>query len=98
MPVYALEGKVAECGDLMTPTLGNDKEMKKAVKKIAFKVNELLHYFPRNYDKIVVDGGVSQAELLITEQERISQIKIQRQKSFEGTAIGTAKLIFDNLK
>ena len=38
MPVYALEGKVAECGDLMTPTLGNDKEMKKAVKKIAFKV------------------------------------------------------------
>ncbi len=97
-PVYALEGKIAECGGLITPTLGNDKEIKKTIKKIAFKVNELLHHFPQNYDKIVVDGGVSQAEFLITEQERISQTKIQKQKSFEGTAIGTAKLIFDNLK
>ncbi len=97
-PVYAFEGKVAECGDLITPALGNDKEMKKVTKKIALKVNELLHYFPRNYNKIVVDGGVSQAELLVAEQEKISQMKIQRQKYFEGTAIGTAKLIFDNLK
>ncbi len=97
-PIYALEGKVAECGDLITPTLGNDKKMEKAIKEIALKVNMLLHYFPQNYDKIVVDGGISQAEFLITEQERISQIKIRRQKSFEGTAIGTAKLIFDSLK
>ncbi len=97
-PVYALEGKVAKCGDLITPAFGNDKEMKKAIKKIATEVNGLLHSFPRNYDKIIVDGGVSQADFLITEQERISKIKIQRQKSFEGTAMGTAKLIFDNLK
>lgn len=97
-PFYAFEGKVAECGDLITPSLGNDKEMRKAIKKIAFEVNKLLHYFPRKYDKIVIDGGVSQADFLIAEQERVSQIKIQRQKSFEGTAIGTAKLIFDNKK
>ena len=50
-PVYALEGKVAECGDLITPTLGDDKKMKRAIKKITLNVNELLHHFPQNYDK-----------------------------------------------
>lgn len=97
-PVYALEGKVAPCGQLVTQAWGNDKELKRVIKIIALKVSKLVSLFPKKYSKILVDGGVSQSDFLIAQQKKLSKIKIQRQKSFEGTALGTAKLIFDNLE
>lgn len=97
-PVYALEGKVSPCGDLVTPVLENEKELKKVLKTIAVKVHKLLTRFPKNYHKILADGGVSRSDYLISKQEKLAGVKIERPKSFEGTALGTAKLIFDNLK
>lgn len=97
-PVYALEGKVSPCGDLVTPVLEDEKELKKVLTTIAVKVHKLLTRFPKNYDKIMVDGGVSRSDYLISKQEKLAGVKIERPKSFEGTALGTAKLIFDNLK
>ncbi|MEK7087851.1 MAG: FGGY family carbohydrate kinase [Patescibacteria group bacterium] len=98
VPLYALEGKVAGCGSLVAPILGRDREMKRAIAKIALKVNRLLRHFPKGYDKIIVDGGISQANFMISEQGRVSKTPIQRQRHFEGTALGVAKLIIENMR
>lgn len=96
-PAFALEGKVSPCGALVSPVLENNEKKKAAIKKITKQVDRLLKKFPKRCKKIIIDGGVSQADETLEEQAKISKVRLERQKNFEGTALGTAKLIFDSL-
>lgn len=95
--VYALEGKVSSCGARVAPVLRNARKKRKIISQIAKDVNKVLRLFPKKYNKIVIDGGVSQAREMAIEQSKTSKVKVVRQKCFEGTALGVAKLVFDNL-
>lgn len=96
--VYALEGKVSSCGARVAPVLRNARKKRKIISQIAKDVDKVFRLFPQKYTRIVIDGGVSRAPETAEEQSKISGVMVVRQKYFEGTALGVAKLIFDNLK
>lgn len=94
---YALEAKIAPCGDLVQKTLGNTKKMTMAMRQIAKNINHYLKHLPFQYKTIYIDGGVARDGIMKQEQQRISKVRIIEQKNFETTTLGTAKLLFDNI-
>lgn len=94
---YALEGKISSCGEKVTPVLHNARKKKMIISQIARDTDKVLRLFSKNYSCVVIDGGVSRAREIAQDQSKISKVKVVKQKHFEGTALGMAKLIFDNL-
>lgn len=97
-PVYAVEGKVSPCGDLVKAVLGNEEKMRAAMRSIAQRVDMLLQRLPHRFASIVIDGGVTRDGIMADEQARASGVTIVQQPHYEVTTIGTAKLLFDNWK
>lgn len=92
-PIYALEAKIDCCGKKVESVLDKPKKLKAALTILTKVVNSHLKKLPQKPKELIVDGGVSQAEYLISTQANISGISVQRQKIFDGTALGSAKLM-----
>ncbi len=97
-PLFALEGKIGNGSARTTPALHDPAKLDEIVKQIAAETAPVLAKLLEPSTKsIVVDGGISQNNTLVVEQERLSHVKLVRQTDYDATLVGTAKLLFDTL-
>ena len=59
------------------------------------EVGQVLARLPLPVAKVIADGGITQAEFLLAEQERVSGIKMVKQKIYDGTSLGVLYLLQD---
>jgi glycerol kinase len=92
---YGIEAKVAEsCGPRVLPHLGKPTELKPLMKEFAEDSVKAINKLPKRPTKLVVDGGVTQSELLMNFlREFLPDIEIIRQEPYDGTALGVAFLL-----
>lgn len=92
-PKFALEAKIGGCGQAMEKVLGRPVLMYKLALKLAKEVDFYLKKLPDRPGRIVIDGGVTQYNLLPLIQQKISKIPVWVQKIYDGTALGIAMLM-----
>ena len=92
-PIYALEAKVNDCGARVTAVLKNPLALKKAIETIIKEISRYLKKLPRKPKAIIIDGGVTKYEDMITMHEQLTGIPSKKQKIYDGTALGTAMLV-----
>lgn len=90
---YALEAKIEQSGVQVANALKNKKLLPAVMEKLAEKTSEVIYRLPNKPKIIIVDGGITQSELLIKFLQQRSGIKIQKQTTYDGTALGIAKLL-----
>jgi len=93
-PLYAIEAKIEGSGDEVEKTLGKPT-LDKVILKLARKVDVYLKRMPVKPQRLIIDGGITKAKGLGPTQAQISGLLIQKQAIFDGTALGTAKLVKD---
>ncbi len=93
---YALEAKINSTGETVSRHLKNKKMLFKALDEIAAKVAQEIKKMPNKPLKITVDGGITREKYLIKQQEKILGIPVIALNLFDGTALGTAKLLKDS--
>ncbi len=96
-PLFMLEAKVDDCGARIAPLIGRDAAMRKEVTRLARETNAYLRRLPVRPRRLTVDGGVTQYEPLVLIQRGISGIPVRRQKVYDGTALGAARLVYKSL-
>lgn len=94
-PTYALEGKVENAAPRVSAVYGIDKP---AFDKLMI---ELAHEAAPVIDELIeadsvafVDGGISQNDDILAEQEKLNHISLRRHSTHNGSALGVAKLLF----
>lgn len=97
-PVYALEGKIENAAPRVSKVYGIDKAAFDALMlSLAHEAAPVLEKLFDAGEVVYVDGGISQNDDILAEQEKLNEIKTKRLNTHNGTALGVAKLIF-NLK
>ncbi len=91
-PLYALEAKVARSGKAIEKVLHQPKKLKSLFVRLSKKVDKFLDKLPHKPKEIVVDGGATQAKLLLQLQAATSKLTVKKQRIFDGTALGVAML------
>jgi glycerol kinase len=97
-PAYALEGKIENAAPRVSKVYGIDKSAFDSL--MVSLANEAAPVIARLFDPgevVYVDGGISQNDDILAEQERLNGLKTKRLSTHNGTALGVAKLLF-NLK
>jgi glycerol kinase len=97
-PIFAVEAKVENCAAVIEPVLNNPKKLKTVLTKIAHKVNIAIKKLPAKPKELVVDGGVARDGIIVSLQQKISNIPVRPQKVFDGTALGVVELVSKVLK
>ncbi|MDO8512578.1 MAG: FGGY family carbohydrate kinase [bacterium] len=92
---FAIEAKMDRGAKEVLKLLADKPALKKYLKEIAIDVDKVIKKLPHKPTEIVIDGGVMRDGIVGKFQEEISGIKIVPQKIFDGTALGAAKLVFD---
>jgi glycerol kinase len=92
---YGIEAKVAEsCGPRVLPHLGKPAELEPLMREFAEDSVKAINKLSKRPTKLVVDGGVTQSELLMNFlREFLPDIEIIRQEPYDGTALGVAFLL-----
>lgn len=92
---YGIEAKVAEsCGPRVLPHLGKPAELEPLMREFAMDSAAAIGKLPARPAKLVVDGGVTQSELLMGFlKEFLPDIEIIKQEPYDGTALGVAFLL-----
>jgi glycerol kinase len=95
----ALEDTIGPAAARVQPVLGQPDKLQQVLEQLGVEVAASLQFMLTPEDKrIVIDGGVSQAEKLAEIQSRLlGGIEVVRAKSHEATAVGVAKLTFDRI-
>lgn len=96
--MYALEARIAESGEEITPLLGKGIELDRYVESLAEKVDLWLKRLPSLPTELTVDGAITQNKHLLETQARLSGMKIKEQPVFDGTALGVAMLVRNSAK
>ncbi len=91
-PLYALEAKVARSGKEIENALDQPKKLEFLFRRLSKKVDRFLDKLPDKPKEIIVDGGATQAKLLLQLQAAASRLTVKKQKIFNGTALGVAML------
>lgn len=91
-PLYALEAKVARSGKAIEKALNQPKKLEFLFRQLSKKVDRFLDKLPNKPKEIIVDGGATQAKLLLQLQAATSRLTVKKQKIFDGTALGVAML------
>ena len=96
---YSIEMKIADvCGPRVTPHLGDENALRPLMKEFAKLSAKAAQKLPYKPESIVIDGGVTQSDILVSYlEEYLSDTKIIRQHPYEGTALGVACLLRDNI-
>lgn len=93
-PAYMLEAKVDDCGVRIAPLIGQEGPMHRAVTRLVKATDAYVRRLPIRPKRLVVDGGVTQYGPLVDIQRKISGLPVARQVVYDGTALGTARLIY----
>lgn len=92
---YAIEAKVNRGAKEVDKLLNDKVALEKYLKEIAVDVDKVIKKLPLKPTEIMIDGGVMRDGIVGKLQEEISGIKTREQKIFDGTALGAARLIFE---
>ncbi len=90
---YALEAKIEQSGVQVAKALKNKKLLPSIMKKLARKTAEVVRDLPQKPQNIIVDGGITQSNLLIQYLHEETKLRIKKQTTYDGTALGIAKLL-----
>lgn len=90
---FMIEAKIEGTAQKIDHLLSVDQDLEPAVREICKEVDKYIQALPNKPSEIIIDGGITQYEKLKEIQEEISNIKIVKQKIFDGTALGVARLI-----
>ncbi len=95
-PVYALEGKVENAAPRVSKVFGiNKPAFDKLMITLAHEAADTVAGLVGKGQVVYVDGGISQNDDILAEQERLNHIRIKRLSTYHGTALGVAALIRD---
>ena len=94
-PRYALEAKIAGSGQEIENALRKHRALRPILKRLSSDVNAYLKKLPVPPKTLVIDGGATRDEYLRVAQSEISGVPVQKQKIFDGTALGVASRIRD---
>jgi glycerol kinase len=95
-PLYALETMIGNVAARVSPILGDSQKLRLVMEDLAAEASAVLkNLIDGKTEKIIVDGGISQSDIIFKELERFLDVPFVRQKTSEGTALGVAKLLFD---
>lgn len=98
-PLYALETKIEKAAARVSVVLGDSEKLEEIMKVLAEEISEVVEKLADNQTKkIVLDGGISQNDVICKEIARLTGIPVTKHKTHEGTALGVAKLLFDRRK
>ncbi|MDP3697842.1 MAG: FGGY family carbohydrate kinase [Candidatus Taylorbacteria bacterium] len=89
---YALEAKVSGYGEIKS-LLKKPKKLKAVLEKLANDTGEYIKKMPFMPKELIVDGGITRLEQLVSIQAKVIGIPVNRQEISDGTALGVAKLI-----
>ena len=96
-PVYAAEAKVdVGAAQRVDRVLHSPKALKRLLATIAKGVARETRRFPIEPKKITIDGGITQAPYMAQLQADASGVRVVEQKTYEGTALGVAKMLGDS--
>jgi glycerol kinase len=90
---YALEAKVGRCGSRVTPFIEHPTQLREIFKIIATEINYYIKRLPRKPETIIADGGIIRSPEILHIQSTISGSLVYPQKTFDGTALGIARLL-----
>lgn len=95
--LYALEDTIGPAAARMQPVLDHAQGLDAVLRQLSVEVAASLQFMLEPQDKrIIIDGGVSQAEHLPEIQASLLEgVEIIRAKQPEATAVGVAKLTFE---
>lgn len=94
---FALEGKIEKSGQTVTNLLSQHKKLHAYFEILAKNVDKLIKKLPMRPEEIVVDGGIIRDDAITEIQSKISKIPVVKLPIYDGTALGTAQLVFDQL-
>ncbi len=92
-PEYVLESKVAGFGPQVSKYLNDPVKLQPVLQQLAEQTVAVLSKLPLPYEKIIIDGGISQSDYFVGQLERLTKVKIERQKIYDGTALGMWQLL-----
>ncbi len=92
-PQFALEAKIEGSGAAVDKVLHDTNKLDKALRHIAKDVDVYLKKLPLRPKALVVDGGITRDGRMVSIQAKVSRIKVRRQITDDGTALGVAKLL-----
>ena len=91
--IYAVESKINSTGEETRELLKNPAGLKKYLTQIAGEVDTIINKLPIKPGELIIDGGITRDGLLAGILSDISKIQVRQQKTFDGTALGTAMLV-----
>ncbi|HSX15011.1 MAG TPA: FGGY family carbohydrate kinase [Candidatus Saccharimonadales bacterium] len=98
-PVFALETYIKDAALRVSPVLDQPEQLELVMKSLATEASQpLLQLIDESTKQVVVDGGISQNDTIVAELARLCGRPVVRLAHYEGTALGVAKLIFDNIR
>lgn len=92
-PAYALEAKVPHGAKEVSPALGHPARLHRVLTMLASKADAYVRQLPTRPQRIVIDGGITQAPELASLQAATSGVRVMRQSIPDGTALGVAKMM-----
>ncbi len=92
-PIYAIEAKIARGGKQVEPLLNKPVELQKFLTDLTIDVDTYLKQLPIKPNELILDGGVTRSDFLVSKQSEVSKISVRKQKTFDGTALGVTMLV-----
>lgn len=92
-PNYMVEYKIDCCGRKVDELLEKGRSLNPTIRKLAKELKPLIAKLPHKPKEIIVDGGFTQAKDLVEIMTEILGVPIEKQRIYDGTALGVAKLM-----
>jgi glycerol kinase len=94
-PRYMIETKVDDCGPRVEKLLRrkDEKKLREVIAGIIRKAARSIKKMPLPPREIIVDGGVTRYPDLPLMLRRATGVPVQRQKIYDGTALGMARMV-----
>ena len=94
-PTYALEGKVENAAPRVSAVYGiNQPAFDKLMIELAYEASPVIDDLVDANSVVYVDGGISQNDDILAEQEKLNHVTLRRHSTHNGSALGVAKLLF----
>ena len=94
---FALEAKVEGSGKGVDKVLGDVPKMLRFFSRLVKKVDGLIQQLPTKPKDIVVDGGIARDGYIVEIQQEQTKIPACLQSTYDGTALGCALLVWDQV-
>lgn len=92
---FVLESKVEGSGEAVDRLLIDPAKLRAFLRELAVKVDGYIRLLPERPRVIIIDGGIARSSIIMELQEQISGIPVCLQTIYDGTALGTALLVWD---